>query len=170
MLSLFTRRVALSTYRSGATCSRILPPHVSSLRGRRVPHGSHHTGTARTFTNPQRNASTKATAATNEADSSTESSTTGRAKPKKQLTPEQLRTNKELDKKGNAERAAALRAKKKAQAEKKKEAAALRRKRLAEKEKILIQARRAKEREREKAKEAKKPKSAYDMAPCSFGV
>jgi len=182
MLSLFTRRVTLSAYRSGATRSRILPP-TSTLRDR-IPYSSHHTGTVRTFTNPQRNASTKATVTVSKAKSSAKSITTGRTKPGKKLTPEQKATQKqklqaEKDKKKKKEEiAAALRAKKKAQAEKEKEAAALKRKRLAERNKKLAEARaekktlaRAKaekEKERQKAREAKKPKSAYDVVSRSF--
>ena len=182
MLSLFTRRVTLSAYRSGATRSRILPP-ASTLRGG-ISYSSHHTSTVRTFTNPQRNASTKATVTVSKAKSSAKSITAGRTKPGKKLTPEQKAIQKqklqaEKDKKKKKEEmAAASRAKKKAQAEKKKEAAALKRKRLAErnklakaraeKEKTLARAKAEKEKERQKAREAKKPKSAYDMVSRSF--
>lgn len=135
-----------------------------------------HTDTVRTFTASQRNASVKDTATTNRDKSSAKSSTTGRTKRTRKLTPEQEakkkldkekkakkldkeRKAKKLDKEKKAKRAAALRAKRKAQAEKEREVAALKRKRLAEKKKKLAEAK--------KAREAKKPKSAYITVLCS---
>ena len=188
MLSLFTRRVTLSAHRSTATYTRILSCPVSTLRAKTTSGTKPHTGTIRTFANPQRNASTKASAATKKTESST---TTGRTKPKRGLTPEQkavreqtLRAKKELEKK-KAERAAALRAKRKAQEVKKKEAAVQKRKQLVEKRKKLAEAKKAKEKERKqkekekvqkekekreeqkKAREAKKPMCAYIMISWS---
>lgn len=159
MLSLFTRRVALSAYRSSATYSRILPSSALVLRDRRIQHNGHHTGTVRTFTHPQRNASTKAstkaTAKTSKAKPPANSKTAGGTQSRKRLSPEQ-KNAKEL----------ALIAKKNARAKKEKEAIALQRERLAEKMKKLAEAK-AKER---KAKEAEKKLSAYDMVSCSFKV
>ena len=87
------------------------------------------------------------------------------------LTPEQreaqrqrIRAENQLAKKKEAERAVALRAKRKAQAEKKKELAALKRKRLAEKRKKLAE---AKEKER---RERKQRNGACIMVSCSFGI
>ncbi|KAF9653564.1 hypothetical protein BDM02DRAFT_3107481 [Thelephora ganbajun] len=169
MLSLFARRVTLSTRRSAATYTRILPSSASAIRLRGIRDTTPHANALRTFVNPQRNASTKATATTNKAKSSAKSKTAGRVKPGRKLTPEQkaalkqaLQVKKELDRKKKAERAAALKAKLKAQSEKKKQAATLKRKRLAEKKKKLAEARKArlaKEKEKRlKAREAKKPK------------
>lgn len=159
MLPLFVRRVALSAYRSSATYSRILPSSALVLRDRRIQHNGHHTGTVRTFTHPQRNASTKATAKTSKARPPTKSKTAGGTQPRKRLSPEQKHAKehaKEL----------ALIAKENARTKKEKEAVALQRERLAEKMKKLAEAK-AKER---KAKEAEKKLSAYDMVSCSFKV
>lgn len=188
MLSLFTRRVALSAYRPTATYARILPSPASSLRAGTI--AGLHIHTAQIPTNPQRNASTKATAvketkasttkkakpstkttaAVKKTKSPTKSTTTGRANPRRNLTPEQKAAQKQKlqDKK---EKATALRAKLKAQAEKQREAAAQKRKRLAlaEKKKKLVEAKRAKEekeKERKRIREAKKPKSAYIKVSC----
>lgn len=155
MLSLFTRRVALSTHCSTATYTRISPSSASTLRYRGTLENGLHTSTARLVANPPRNVNANANATTKGAKSSTKPTTAGRKKPGKELTPgrtaELLQAKKESDKK-KKEKAAALRAKLKAQA-KKKEAAALQQKRLAEKKKKTAQ----KKKERE---EAKKPKSA----------
>jgi len=160
MLSLFTRRVALSAYRSSATYSRILPPSAFVLRDGRILHNSHHTGTVRTFTHPQRNASTKATAKTDEASPPSKSKTADGTQPRKRLSPAQKR-EKEL----------ALKAEKSARTKKKEEAAALQRKRLAEKKKKLAEARVKEMKAKAKnAKEAKKQTSAYDTVSCSFKV
>ena len=149
MLSLFARRVTLSAYRSGAAYSRILPSSVSALRDRRVLDTGLHTGLGRTFTNPRRNAGTNATATTNK----TKSTTSGRTKPKKELTPKQKEA---LEKKATALKAKekARAQKEKAQAKKEKEAAALKRKRHEEKMKRIAEAK----------------KGAYTAAPCSLGM
>jgi flagellar biosynthesis GTPase FlhF len=107
MLSLFTRRVALSVYRSNATYSRILPSPASTLRDRRIPDSSHHTGAARTFANPQRNASTKATAS--------------RTKQKTQA--EKAKETAALKRKRLADKARAEKEREKAKAKKEKEKA-----------------------------------------------
>lgn len=172
MLSLFTRRVALSAHRSTATYTRIVQSHST-------PHARLYAGTVQT--NPQRNASTKATATTNTGPS-TKSNTTGRTKPTAKLTPEEkaaqaqlLRVRKESDRKKKVAAAAALRAKQKARAEREKEAAAQKRKCLAEKKKKLADAEKEKvrekkrkekekvrkEKERKQAIAAKKPTRAY---------
>jgi len=165
MLSLFTRRVALSAHRTTATYARILPSPVSTLRARTIADTSLHASTVRT--SPQRNASTGAAATTKKTGPSTKSSTTGRAK----LTPEEkeararlLRLRNKLDREKKAAAAVALRAKRKVQAEKKKEAAAQKRKRLAERKKKLADAKKEKERKAKaskKAIEAKKLNRAY---------
>jgi len=152
MLSLFTRRVALSAYRSSATYSRFLSSSALVLRDRGIPHNIHHTATVRTFTHPQRDASTKATAKTKKASPPTKSKTTDGTQPGKRLSKHE----KEL----------ALIAKKKAKAKKEKEAVALQRQRLAERRKKVAEAK-ANEK---KAKEAEKKKRAYDMVSCSFKV
>lgn len=82
MLHLFTRRVALSTHRATATYTRILPSS-HSLRSRSIPGNGLTPSTVQVFVNSQRNASTEATAATDEAKSSAKSGTTGRKEPKK---------------------------------------------------------------------------------------
>jgi len=161
MLSLFTRRVALSAYRSTATYARILPSPISTLRARTIADTSLHANTIRT--NPQHNASTKAAATTKKTGPSTKSITMGRTKPRTKLTPEEkvaraqvLQMRKELEREKKAAAAASLRAKRKARAEKEKEAAAQKRKRLAEKKKKLASAKKEKERkEKEKEKEKK---------------
>jgi len=175
MLSLFTRRVALSAYRSTATYARISASSAPTLRGRGLPDTSLHSNTVPAFTNPQRNVSTEAAVATKKTKSSAESTTGGRRKSQRNLTPEQkaarkqlLQAKRELDNKKKAERAVALEVKRKARAEKEKEAAALKRKRLAEKAE--------KERKRKKAEakaekaEAKKPRSAHIVVSCLHDV
>lgn len=154
MLSLLTRRVALSPHASTVTYTRILQLSTSTLRSRRVPGNCPHINTAQSFANSRRNASTEAVTKTTKA----KSPTTGRKKPGQKLTPEQkaaqkeeLQVKKELDKKKRAEKAAVLRAKNKAQLERKKAAAALQRKRLVEKNKKLAEKAKA---EKEKAKSA----------------
>lgn len=149
MLSLFTRRVALSAHPLTATYTRILPSSASAFRSSRILGNSPRASTVQSFANPQRNASTEVTAKTKK----TKSVTVDRKNPGQELTPEQeaahkelLRAKKGLEKKDlhrkkEAEKAAALTAKLKAQTEK--------------------------EKERQKAREAKKPKRAYTTISCS---
>lgn len=137
MVSLFARRVTLSAYRSSATYSRILPSSASVHCDRGIPGTSLHTGPVRKFPNSQRNASTSATATTDEI----KSTTTGRKEPVKKLTPKQQEAQKR-----RAEMAAAL--------AKRKEAATLLLKHLTEKEEKLAKA---------EAKEGR----AYIVTPCS---
>lgn len=168
MLFLLARHVALSSHTSTATYTRILQSSVSALRSRRILDNCLHTNTVQSFANPQRNASTKAGAEVTKA----KSAATGRKKPVQKLTPEQkaaqkevLRAKNELDKKKRAEKAAALRAKRKAQLEKEKAAAALQRTRLVEKNKKLAQKAKA---EKEKPKIIKPPPRGF--SPLSLLV
>lgn len=150
MLSLFARRVTLSAYRSTATYARILTFPASTLRDRRIPDTSIHPGTVQASSNFQRNASTKATAATG---SLTKSAMAGRMKPRRSLTPEEKAAREQkiqAEKEEKLAKRAALRAKLKAQAEKKKEAAALKRERLAkEKKEAVLKLKRLVEKEKE---------------------
>ena len=79
---------------------------------------------------------------------------------------QRLWAEKELARKRKAERAVALRTKRKAQAEKEKEAAATKRKRLAEKKKKLAEATKAEEMK----KEMEKRNSAYTVVSCPFEI
>jgi hypothetical protein len=187
MLSLFARRVALSTHCSTATYTRILPLSAPSLRYRRPLDNGFHTGTVHLVASPRRGVSTEAVAASGGAKPLTKSTTTGRKKRGKELTPEQkaaqavlLQAKRELERRRKKEQIAALKAKLKAQAAKKREAAAMKRKRLAEKEReaAALQRKRLVEKKKkfaqqEKERRAKKPKSAYMMIsyscrmPCS---
>jgi len=161
MLSFFSRRVALSAYRSTATYARISVSSSPALRVREIPDTSLHASAVCTFIKPQRNASTKAAVVTKKTDSSTKSSARGRTKSQRNLTPKQ-KAERELDKKANA---AALMVKRKAREEKKKEVAALKRKRLAEKRK-LAKAKAEKEKEKMKAR----AKSACRGPILAWGV
>ena len=174
MLSLFTRRVALSAHSSTATYRRVLPSPALILRARTIADTGLHIVTARTFTGSQRNASTKATAKTKETKSSTKPVTAGRVKVRRRLTPEQKAAlkqvydaEKELERRKKAEKAVALKAKQKARAEKEKEAAARKRKQLAEMKKKKLADAKEREKEKKKAKEAKKPERAYIMVSFS---
>jgi signal transduction histidine kinase len=122
MLSLFTRRVALSVYRSTAVYTPILSSSAPALRYRRILDGNPHARTVQSAASLQRSVSTKATAVTDDGKS------------------------KESERRKKAEKAAALRAKLKAQAEKKKEAA--RKKLTKEKERKKL----AREKEKKKPK------------------
>jgi len=154
MLSLFARRVTLSAYRSGATYSRILPSSASALCDRRVLDTGLHTSLGRTFTNPRRNAGTNATATAKK----TKSTTSGKTKPEKKLTPKQQEAQKK--------KAAALKAKQKARAEREKVQAEKEKER-AKKEKQAAALKQKLHAEKMKRK-AEAEKGAYTIAPCSL--
>lgn len=142
MLSLFARRAAFSPYRLTAVCTPILPLSAPGLRYRGILDTGLHASTAQLLANPRRNASAKASSATNTKKASTRPATTGR-KSSVKLTPKRKGSQggslqaKELQEQKKVEKAASLKAKLRAQAEKKKEAARKKRlaERLAEKEK-----------------------------------
>jgi len=90
MLPLFPLRAAISVPRSTAAYAHILSSFASTLHSRNVLDSSLRTDTVQSFANPQRNASTKVTAATNNAKSSTKSGTADRNKPREKLTPEEI--------------------------------------------------------------------------------
>lgn len=166
MLSRFTRRVALSAHSTTATYSRILSFPASSLRPGAIAGVGLRTGAVLTLTNPKRNTSTNATAATEKTQLLTESTMAGRTSRRRGLTPEQrtaLEKKVQEQQLDMANKAAALRIKKKKQVERERDDTARMRARLAGLKNRLAEAKKENKTRETKARDAKNKKadSAY---------